>query len=151
MTIGNPSERITQDDIRAVASRLDIAIPEQVEAFYLAQNGGVPTLSCWMMENGECHCIQTSLPMKYGKRTLESVYLMGIAKDYLTRNMVPFANDAGGNYFCFDHRGHVYFYAMDGWDSDLSMGENRSKAAQWLAGSFQAFIAGLVPDPEADA
>jgi hypothetical protein len=31
------------------------------------------------------------------------------------------------------------------------MDENRKKAAQWLAGSFRAFIAGLVADPEADA
>jgi hypothetical protein len=151
MMIRNASDKVTLDDIRGLASRLSIAIPEQVRTFYLAQNGGIPTLPCWMMENGEWHCIQSFLPMKYGKRTLESVYLMGVEKGYLAKNMVPFANDAGGNYFCFDHRGQVYFYAMDGWRGDVSLDENRKKAAQWLTGSFRAFIAGLVADPEADA
>jgi hypothetical protein len=144
----NAGDSIMREDILEIASRLNIVIPQAVQAHYLRHNGGIPEPDCWIMENGEWHCVQAFLPMKHGRRTLESVYLQGIAKDYLARNVVPFANDAGGNYFCFEPRGRVCFYAMDGWNAERSVEENKKKATQWLANSFEEFIAGMVPNPE---
>src|SRR5262249_49033456 len=142
------SEKLTPDDIRALEAKLGFTIPIEVKEHYLRHNGGIPDPNCWMMENGEWHCIQQFIPMKYGRRTLDSVYLQGIEKGYLTKNLVPFANDHGGNYFCCDEAGRVYFCAMDVWSRGLPDEANRKRATKLLAASFSAFVSGLVPDPE---
>lgn len=144
------SERLTPDDIRHVELNLGITLPAEVTQHYLDHNGGIPDPNCWMMDNGEWHCVQQFLPVKYGRRTLETVYLQGIEKGYLAKNLIPFANDHGGNYFCVDQEGRVYFCAMDVWDRDLSDETNRKNATKLLVDSFSAFVAGLVPDPEQD-
>ena len=142
------SEKLTPDDIRDVESRLGIVIPGEVRDHYLQHNGGIPDPNCWMMDNSVWHCVQMFLPIKYGRRTLESVYKQGAEKGYLTKNLIPFGNDHGGNYFCFDETGRVYFCAMDVWSRELSDEANRKNATKLLAPSFNEFVAGLVPDPE---
>jgi cell wall assembly regulator SMI1 len=144
------SESVNRNDINELEQKLGIIFPEEVKGHYLEYNGGIPDPNCWVMDNGEWHCVQQFLPMKHGKRTIESVYLQGMERGYLIAKTVPFANDPGGNYFCFNEAGQVYFYAMDVWSPDLPAEENRKKAAKRLAESFQEFVSGLEPDPEED-
>jgi len=141
---------INEQDIREIEHSLEITIPVEVREHYVEQNGGVPEPNCWYPEDDEPLCIARFLPMKYpGKAddlTVESVYRKGISKDYLIKNLVPFAVDWGTNFFCFNERGDVYFYAMDAWSGKLSTEENKRKAAKFLVGSFREFIAGLKPE-----
>jgi len=142
-----PTLPLSREDLASVERDLGITIPEEVKAHYLRHNGETPDPGCWILENGEAACIAECFPIKHGERTLESVYKTGLEKGFLTKGLVPFANDWGGNYFCFDERGQAHFYAMDAWSDRLSMEENKKKAASLLTESFKAFIQGLVPDP----
>lgn len=148
----NPSPAITANDIDAIEKALQVVIPKKVQEHYLAHNGGMPRPNCyWFIGDGiEWHRIRTFFPMKYpeGGRTLEKVYRLGIDKDDLIRNLVPFADDEGGNYFCFDETGRVFFYPLDAWDHELSRQENKEKTPEFLCSSFQAFVLGLAPNPE---
>ncbi|MGH9760486.1 MAG: SMI1/KNR4 family protein [Blastocatellia bacterium] len=148
--VRKPAERLTLNDLDEVELNRGVKLPDEVRRHYLEYNGGIPDPNCWVMENGEWHCVQQFLPIKYGKRTLESVYLKGVEKGYLGPEMVPFANDQGGNYFCFDQAGRVFFYAMDVWSPDATNEENKKRAAKLLADSFNEFVSGLDVNPVED-
>lgn len=71
---------------------------------------------------------------------MESVLAVARAKDILLGNLVPFASDWGGNYFCFDSHGRIYFYSLDDWSAEMSMEENKKNAARLLANDFDSFF-----------
>jgi hypothetical protein len=134
---------LTTEDVRTVEEQVKIKLPDEVKSHYLAYNGGVPQRPCWQLEDGEFHRVGVFLPMKYGLaggRTVETVYAKGTKGGYLTKDLIPFANDEGGNYFCFNPHGEIFFYAMDIWDKNLSDDENRRKAIEPLTHSFSAFV-----------
>lgn len=65
----------------------------------------------------------------------------------IPRNLLPFANDWGGNFFCLnlDNYSIVYF-ATDSFDEDLTMQENHIKLQRYLTNSFPNFVDGLVTE-----
>lgn len=65
-----------------------------------------------------------------------------IAKDLWDRKLIPetflpFAIDAGGNYFCIDiNNGKIYYYTLDTWSDNLSLTDNQDKSTLFLCNSF---------------
>jgi hypothetical protein len=87
------------------------------------------------------------LPMKYSTKhhdTIEHVYRTRIADNYLTKGLVPFALDVGGNFVCFNERGEIFHYLMDVWSKKRSDEENRRRATRPLTYSFTSFVDHLV-------
>lgn len=141
------SQSISELEIREIEKNLNIIIPAEVREHYLMNNGGVPNFRYWFVDETIWHRIRKFLPMKYpvGGRTIETVYRMGIEKGYLIPGLVPFADDDGGNYFCFDEEARVFFYAIDAWDDSISYDANKLQISEQLCSSFEKFVDGLAP------
>jgi hypothetical protein len=108
-------ESLNETDFQGVERELGVRLPREVRDHYLQYNGGIPEHPCWKLDWGDEYSrVSTFLPMKYTLRrgrNVESVYRNGIDGEYLVRGLVPFANDEGGNYYCFNEHGEVFFYA----------------------------------------
>ena len=127
--------------------------PDEMKYLYLRCNGGFPERNCWEYEEGEFHSIHGFIPIKYatGSRgCIEDVYKKLVSKNLLPKTFMPFARDPGGNYFCTEEKGKVYFYAMDAWDDELSDEENQKKATSLICDFFSQFINGLVWEKRQD-
>jgi cell wall assembly regulator SMI1 len=148
-TFSDVSERITAAEVAETATALGIVIPDDVVRHYAEHNGGTPSRPCWEQDGWEPACIAEFLPIKHatdGGSSLENSYLNGVKKGFLPRWLIPFAVDWGGNYFCFDEDGQVYFVAVDAWRENLSNEENQEKATRLLSRSFKTFVDKLVPE-----
>ena len=144
----NVGPKLTQEALAEAQRWMPFPLPAQVTAFYMETNGGVPVNDGWTDDKeGVTYWIKQFLSFANpaDKISVESLYALGVGKDYLDATLVPFALDHGGNYFCFDQIGGVHFYALDGWGRNLSPEENKRKADVPLTASFNAFIENLVP------
>jgi hypothetical protein len=86
-------------------------------------------------------------PMPTSQQTVESVYRQVTAKGVLPKDLVPFAVDWRGSYFCFDADGHVFYFSLDGWHAWLSLAENQSRAKHLIAPTFSVFVSQLEKPP----
>ncbi len=142
---------ISSEDISFVEKQIGISLPDEVVNHYLSNNGGIPTKTYWVKDNWVYLWLHEFLPIKYTNettRTLEETYLFLRNKNLIPENLVPFAVDHGGNYFCFDSEGKIYFYTMDDWNSDFSYEENQEQSKQYLCKNINEFIDGLLEEPE---
>jgi len=142
---------LSSEDIGDIQQHLNLVLPEELVNHYLIHNGGIPSNSFWILEDGCSLWVKKFLPMKFPVgtgRTLEDSYLLMVAKNVMPKGLIPFAIDHGGNYFCIDTSGEVYFYAVDRWDEALSDEQNHEKAKKKLGVSFQLFVNQLVETDE---
>ncbi len=59
-------------------------------------------------------------------------------------DLLPFAHDPGGNFFCLDlEKGGVVFYATDSFSQELPRHENHIKLKTFLTDSFDDFMTRL--------
>src|SRR5262245_66279103 len=148
-TFSNVREKITAAEIADTGTALGVVIPDEVVQHYVEHNGGTPARACWESNDFEPQCISQFLPIKHatkGGLSVEKSYRNGVDKGFLPRGLVPFAVDWGGNYFCFDEDGGVYFFAVDAWSDDRSTEENQKDATRFLSRSFKTFVDKLVPE-----
>jgi hypothetical protein len=148
-TFSNVREKITAAEIAEAGTALGVVIPDEVVRHYVEHNGGTPARPCWQSDDFEPACISQFLPIKHattGGLSVEKSYRNGVEKGFLPRGLVPFAVDWGGNYFCFDEDGGVYFFAVDAWSDDLSNEDNQKEATRFLSRSFKTFVDTLVPE-----
>ncbi|MBD9359192.1 SMI1/KNR4 family protein [Methylomonas fluvii] len=142
---------LSPEDIVNIQQYLNPVLPEELVNHYLMHNGGIPSNSFWILEDGCSLWVKKFLPMKFPvgtERTLEDSYLLMVAKNVMPKALIPFAIDHGGNYFCIDTFGEVYFYAVDRWDEALNDEQNHEKAKKKLGVSFQWFVNQLVESDE---
>lgn len=114
----------------------------------------MPENNTWFDPQGEYEyvTIDELTPIKYYKKFNNNKnYLMDtIAKDLwdrnlLVKNLLPFARDAGGNYFCINiNNGKIYYCTFDTWSDNLSVSDNQSKSTLFLCNSFNEFMSKLV-------
>lgn len=141
---------LTVDDVRSAERQLGAPFPTEVAQHYLAANGGVPENQWW--DDGEyeydvTHVLPLRTPLPDG-RSVESTHALLVGKGMVDPGLVPFAVDGGGNYFCFDADGAVYFVAADVWADELTAAENRAEARTRVAGSFADCVRVPGPRPE---
>lgn len=130
---------ITLEDLVAIEKEYNFKFPEDLKDFYLKYNAGklekkVVRLQVddWSSSTlfGEFYSI------KKGTFTLEEALKMNYLDDWRTqwRWLIPFANDAGGEDFCFSIRdadyGCIYYLESDNLDEEnpensvIKVGEN---------------------------
>jgi hypothetical protein len=151
-TFRNAGPAITDFDIRGVEQQVGVRFPDDVVQHYREVNGGIPQNPVWddgTYELGVSHFLPMLHPRSDG-RSVESTHQFLVSRALVDSDLVPFALDGGGNYFCFDASGAVYFIAMDDWEEDLSDAENRAALRRQIANTFSAFLDGLQPRPSED-
>ncbi|WP_260436518.1 SMI1/KNR4 family protein [Burkholderia sp. Bp9004] len=138
----------TADFARAEA-QMGKSLPEGLKEFLLSVNGGVPERTYWPIDGGEFLWVKRFLSLidSLGRGpTIEQSYLNGQQRAFLPSDLIPFAIDHGGNFFCLDEAGRVYFYAVDAWSPDATFEANVQHAKSYLTVEIRAFIEGLEPD-----
>ncbi len=141
------SNPVTLHDIQSVEKEIGLVFPKEMIDHYLRFNGGFAERNRWEYEEGEFHCVHGFIPIKHpsgSRKTIEEVYKKMISKNLLPKTFIPFARDPGGNFFCTDENGKVYYYVMDVWDDELSIEQNQKTATELICNSFAEFIDGLV-------
>lgn len=63
---------------------------------------------------------------------------------------IPFACDAGGNFFLLDRvTGKVWFMPMDEWEHEETAQQNWARSGRTVADSFEAFVDTLTDEAPA--
>ncbi|EPF1233153.1 SMI1/KNR4 family protein [Enterobacter cloacae] len=148
-------KKIGLADIYKTASKLSISLPDDFVSHYLQFNGGTPEKSWWDGDEGfEPVEVAGFKPFVYNtqinddpRSLIDGCYISMLDREVIPRNLLPFANDWGGNFFCLnlDNYSIVYF-ATDSFDKDLTMQENHIKLQRYLTNSFSHFVEGLVTE-----
>ena len=148
-------KKIGRADIYKTESKLSITLPDDFVSHYLQFNGGIPEKSWWDGDEGfEPVEVAGFKPFVYNTQTnddprslIDGCYISMLDREVIPRNLLPFANDWGGNFFCLnlDYYSIVYF-ATDSFDKDLTMQENHIKLQRYLTNSFSHFVEGLVTE-----
>lgn len=148
-------KKIGRADIYKTESKLSITLPDDFVSHYLQFNGGIPEKSWWDGGEGfEPVEVAGFKPFVYNTQTnddprslIDGCYISMLDREVIPRNLLPFANDWGGNLFCLnlDNYSIVYF-ATDSFDKDLTMQENHIKLQRYLTNSFSHFVEGLVTE-----
>ncbi|ELY2043289.1 TPA: SMI1/KNR4 family protein [Enterobacter ludwigii] len=148
-------KKIGRADIYKTESKLSITLPDDFVSHYLQFNGGIPEKSWWDGGEGfEPVEVAGFKPFVYNTQTnddprslIDGCYISMLDREVIPRNLLPFANDWGGNFFCLnlDYYSIVYF-ATDSFDKDLTMQENHIKLQRYLTNSFSHFVEGLVTE-----
>ncbi|MBK1517717.1 SMI1/KNR4 family protein [Enterobacter ludwigii] len=148
-------KKIGRADIYKTESKLSITLPDDFVSHYLQFNGGIPEKSWWDGGEGfEPVEVAGFKPFVYNTQTnddprslIDGCYISMLDREVIPRNLLPFANDWGGNFFCLnlDNYSIVYF-VTDSFDKDLTMQENHIKLQRYLTNSFSHFVEGLVTE-----
>jgi hypothetical protein len=128
-----------------VQKRLGIVFPLEFREHYLKYNGGTPQPNCFPFD-GDYYCVHQFFPITSDRDpslTLEHTY--ELVKDALPHDLVPFADDAGGDFFCFSSAkssfGTIYFICADDFDEP-------HQGVLFFADNLYDFLKKLVPYPE---
>ena len=153
----NCEKKIERADIAKIEEKLSITLPDDFVSHYLHLNGGTPEKSWWDCdEDFEPVEVAGFKPFVYNAQTnddprslIDGCYISMLAREVIPNNLLPFANDWGGNFFCLnlDNYSIVYF-ATDSFDEDLTMQENHTKLQRYLTNSFSKFVNGLVTEED---
>ncbi|MEK3806094.1 SMI1/KNR4 family protein [Bacillus sp. FSL H8-0547] len=134
---------VTNKDIQDVENQLGIKFPLDYIAVIKKFNGCSPIQDLVSREN-------FSEPFGYllsiGKED-ESIDLYKTytnVKDRLIDNVFPFADDPGGNLYCFDYRSSDH-PSICYWDHEEAF-ENREKAIKFICHTFTDLIESLTED-----
>ena len=124
MIFHETSDAITSEEISNIEDRLKINFPEEFKEHYLKDNGGYPERDSYPWTDSSSTTVNTFLSMKYeGFGNLENTYInLILDKKYLPKEILPFAIDDGGNFFCISSRsedyGAIYYCNNDEYEND---------------------------------
>ena len=156
----NCAEKISVVDFENIERDLGCTLPVEFRMQYLTRNGGNPVNALFKNEGGgEPLEVVGFYPIKYNTPAFDTAdslliehYKMMFARGIIPANLLPFAHDPGGNFFCIDmDNGSVVFYATDAFDPELSVKGNHIALQTMLASSFISFISQLSRDPGLDS
>ena len=138
-----------EEDLDRIEQKFHIKIPKEMREHYLAYNGGYPERPVFTDKNGDGYVVDLFIPVRDGrKRPLEKTLSLlrgdnGVIPDWL----IPFAEEDGGNLFCFSVResdlGAIYYY-----DHEFEYGEDPEDHITYLAESITAFINALTENED---
>jgi len=136
---------ITKKEIEEIERDLKISFPQEIQDFYLKNNGGRYDKNLFEHED-DGYKIHNFLSLKHGPGTIESAFKSAfLDNELMPKNLVPFAIDAGGDFFCFsiadEDFGAIIFFDSEYYDEP-------DRCLVPLADSFSDFIAQLIVDEE---
>lgn len=118
MLFENRDLTLNESDIAAAEESIGLVFPHPLRRFYLEHNGGEP--NPYVVRAPMIHTVVSeTLPLasSSGRRTaLETYRALVLEKGLVQRSLLPFAVDAGGDYFfvdCADPRAPVFLYRAD--------------------------------------
>ena len=117
MKITEQDTPLSAEDIDGVEVGLDFKIPPVVRALYLESNGGRITPAVFENDTAET-LLAELLPLKSSQREPVGEVYNYFARElrFIPKLFLPFANDAGGDYFFLDTslpNGSVYLLRHD--------------------------------------
>ena len=108
-----------KEDLDRIEQKFHVKIPGEMREHYLAYNGGRPERTVFTDKNGDEYFV----------------------------DLIPFAEEGGGNLFCFSVResdpGAIYYY-----NHEFEYGEDPEEHITWLAESLTAFLNALTENEE---
>ena len=138
-----------KEDLDRIEQKFHVKIPADVREHCLAYNGGYPEKPIFTDKNGDEYFVDLFIPVRDGKkRPMEKTLELLRADDgVIPEWLIPFAEEDGGNLFCFSVResdfGAIYYY-----DHEFEYGEDLEEHITWLAESITAFINALTEDED---
>ncbi|MEB5961253.1 SMI1/KNR4 family protein [Enterobacter sichuanensis] len=153
----NCEKKIGRADIAKNEEELSIILPDDFISHYLQFNGGTPEKSWWADdEDFEPVEVAGFKPFIYNSQTnddprslIDGCYVSMLDRQVIPKNLFPFANDWGGNFFCLDLDNYsIVYFATDSFDEFLTMQENHIKLQRYLTNSFSNFVNGLVTEED---
>lgn len=156
----NCAAKINASDFDNVEKELGYKLPIEFREHYLANNGGNPTDTLFLRDDDEENFeVVGFYPIKYNTLAYETKdsllvehYEAMLSRDVIPVNLLPFAHDPGGNFFCINmENGSVVFYATDAFDPSASAQENHLAAQIELTNSFDMFMQHLSHDSSLDS
>lgn len=153
----NCEKNIGRADITKTEEKLSITLPDDFVSHYLQFNGGISEKSWWDGdEDFEPTEMAAFKPFAYNSQTnnapeslIDGCYISMVDREVIPKDLLPFANDWGGNFFCLDLDNYsIVYFATDSFDEDLTMQENHRKLQRYLTNSFANFVNGLVAEED---
>lgn len=158
MEINESKPPITEKQLAATERKLKISLPPQYRAFLLRHNGGWPEPDSFVFKQGRGSYSDSTVNRFLAIHDGPHSNFVEYFKTYKTEHprvpeeLVPIANDPGGNLICIalagDRPGAVYF-----WDHEEEADFRDGEPATWdnvhlVADSFDAFLQGLGQTPK---
>lgn len=106
--------QVNDEDIRKVEEDWNVRFPAVLKDYYLNYNGASIKL-CTFYVNGALHEISDMVPLRYGELCLEKLIKDNRRDAFIPNNMIPVANNQGGDYFYWDTSSGKVFVIF--WDS----------------------------------
>ncbi|MFW0767453.1 SMI1/KNR4 family protein [Trabulsiella odontotermitis] len=131
LAIEEPEKKLTPDEFFEFQQLVGKTFPDEFRDFYLENNGG------YLPESVQPSPLLFSgfIPIKYGRVPIEKTYYDLVDDFPELKNMIPFADDEGGNCFLLSLRdkdyGRIYIWLMD------------EKELGFVSQSFDEFINAL--------
>lgn len=142
LTLLDPAKPVSSSAIDSAARKHDFRIPVELRELLLRTNGGIPTLGFYADKTWDHIRVARFLPFTFARRdgaTIEST-ISRYKSSWLPDQQVPFAEDDGGNLFCFH-----------GADGTVSFLDHEGDTPTRLCASMADFFLGLTDiDSEGD-
>ena len=138
-----------KEDLDRIEQKYHVKIPSEIREHCLAYNGGYPEKPVFTDKNGNEYSVDLFIPVRDGKkRPMEkTLELLRADDDVIPDWLIPFAEEDGGNLFCFSVResdfGAIYYY-----DHEFEYGEDPEEHITWLSESITAFINALTENED---
>lgn len=134
-------------DLDRIEKEFHIKIPEAIREHFLSYNGGYPERPVFVCENGDTYIVDYFMTIEGAKEGMEESIRLLRDDEILPGWLIPFADEEGGNLFCFSVResdyGAIYYY-----DHEFEYGEEPEEHVTYVAESLTVFINSLVEDED---
>lgn len=118
---------ITEGDIKRIEKYWKIEFPEILKNFYLHYNGAKIKLCKFYVEDFTYE-ISELLPLKYGSSCFEEVIKSDRQDGIIPSNMIPIANDRGGDYYYWNLLNeNIFLYYCDAIENPVYICESIEK------------------------
>lgn len=141
-------QAVTDSDVGEVERKFGFSFPGDFRDHYLTHNGGRPEKNLFKKDD-TVFVVSEFLPIKYGRTNclFEDVFRdLKIDQQVLPKHLVAFADDPGGDYYCFSVRdkdaGSIWIYRGD-------YSDEPDRAVEFLAKSLDEFLESMVADEDA--
>ena len=124
-------------------------IPNNLLDLYWQQNGGIPSRTLFIMENGDEYLLDYLFPipefrLEPASQNIVKVNLALRQQHLIPDNHLAFGSDPGGNYFSIERTdGAIWYHPMDTWEEDRLPQENQKATMERLSKSLSAFLGAL--------
>jgi hypothetical protein len=131
-------------DLKELEKKFNFMFPQSFIDHYLMYNGGYPEKSLFVGNDGKEYVVDYFIPVKNEKgQSLFTILLLLNDEKIKPRWLIPFADEEGGNLFCFStnekDNGAIYYY-----NHEFEYGDNPEKYIEFISESLLDFINNLV-------